>query len=226
MRPLLALGLLAHTDQTRYLATPIFGESFPPFYPSFHPVDVCIATSLAKGENTNWVRCDNIALVFQKLPAYFAETKNRLPSPKDGSVQAAHKTEFTFFEYMSQPEHLSILHDFNSLMQTVSSTTSSWLDFYAFEEEIIHGLEKSANAVLLVDIAGGLGHKLQELRLKFPNLPGRLFLQDLPKTIESADNTKKAFETITHDFLIPQPIQGTYVLNPPFTLRLLPRSPN
>lgn len=153
-------------------ATPIFGDSFPPFYPSFHPVDVCIATSLAKGENTNWVRCDNIAPVFQELPAYFAETKNRLPSPKDGPVQAAHKTEFTFFEYMSQPEHLSILHDFNSLMQTVSSTTSSWFDFYAFEEEIIHGLEKSANAVLLVDIAGGLGHKLQELRLKFLNLPG------------------------------------------------------
>lgn len=59
-----------------------------------------------------------------------------------------------------------------------------------------------------------------------PTFQGRLFLQDLPKTIESVDNTKKAFETITHDFLIPQPIQGTYDLNPPFTLRLLPRSPN
>lgn len=123
-------------------------------------------------------------------------------------MQTAHKTELTFFQYTCQPEHLSILDGFSNFMHSLNVTQSFWLDFYPFEEGIISASEKSTDAVLLVDIAGGLGHMLQDWWLKSPDLPGRLILQDLPKTIENADNTKKAFETIAHDFFTPQPIQG------------------
>lgn len=160
-------------------------------------------------------RCDVIAPVMLELPAYFTETKYRLPSTKDGPMQVAHKTELTYYEYVNQPEHSSILDDFSIFMQTFSPFPSYWLDLYPFEERIISGSEKSADAVLLVDIGGGNGHMLRGLRLKFPDLPGRLILQDLPKPIEDADNTKKAFEKIIYDFFTPQPIQGMS-LKPPF----------
>ena len=98
--------------------------------------------------------------------------------------------ELTFFKFMSQPEHLSILDDFNTFMRSLNVTQTFWLEFYPLEGGIISGSEKSADAVLFVEIAGGLGHRLQDLRPKFPDLPERLILRDLPKTIESADNTK------------------------------------
>lgn len=59
-------------------------------------------------------------------------------------------------------------------MHSLNVTQIFWLDFYPFEEGIISGSEKSTDAVLLVDITGGLGLMLQDLRLKFPDLPGRL----------------------------------------------------
>lgn len=159
-------------------------------------------------KDANLIRCDAIAPIFLELPAYLAENNYRLPSPKDGPVQTAHKTKLSFFEYLFQPEHLSNLNDFNNFMQLVSSFCPFWVEFYPFEERIISGSEKSADAVLLVDIGGGNGRMLQDLRLKFPGLPGRLILQDLPKTIEDADNTNEVFEKVAHDFFTPQPIQG------------------
>ncbi|KAJ6186900.1 hypothetical protein N7519_001808 [Penicillium mononematosum] len=44
----------------------------------------------------------------------------------------------------------------------------------------------SNDRVQLVDIGGGLGHDLAGLKRKFPNIPGRLVLEDLPDVIEHA----------------------------------------
>lgn len=64
--------------------------------------------------------------------------------------------------------------------------------------------------VLLVDIGGSLGHDLSEFRRKWPQVPGRLILQDLPKVVEQARSMDldPAIELMTHDFFTEQPIKG------------------
>ena len=155
-------------------------------------------------------RFDFIGPVFQTLPAYLAETQYRCPTEKCGPLQATYHTELSGFEYVMQPQNASVLKDFNLFMKgrREASGISSWLDFYPFRDRIISGSEESSQAVLMVDVGGGLGHGLQELRAKFPDLSGRLILQDLPKTIEQAEHIEGVFEPMAHDFLTPQPIQS------------------
>lgn len=56
----------------------------------------------------------------------------------------------------------------------------SWLDpgFYPVNERLIEQFNAKFGDILLVDVGGGLGHDLRELREKYPALPGKLVLQD------------------------------------------------
>ncbi|KAJ5197301.1 hypothetical protein N7449_007780 [Penicillium cf. viridicatum] len=61
----------------------------------------------------------------------------------------------------------------------------------------------------LVDIGGGLGHDLAGLKRKFPNLPGRLVLEDLPDVIEHAkESIEDGIEVVGYDMFTKQPLKG------------------
>lgn len=87
----------------------------------------------------------------------------------------------------------------------------SWLDPgfpYPVQTRLGDG---DANDVLFVDVGGGLGHDLRELRAKHPSLPGTLVLQDRAEVIASlgADsNSDSCFQAMAHDFFTPQPVVG------------------
>ena len=85
---------------------------------------------------------------------------------------------------------------------------ADWLDFFPFEKEILEGFDRGRDAVMAVDIGGGLGHEMLSLKKKFPNLPGKLIVQDLPRVIASIQDPNSAFEPMTHDFFTPQPVKG------------------
>ena len=64
--------------------------------------------------------------------------------------------------------------------------------------------------VLLVDVGGNRGHDLVELRAKYPDLIGKMILQDLPDVVahtsfEKDDN--RIIEAMPHDFFQPQPVR-------------------
>lgn len=85
---------------------------------------------------------------------------------------------------------------------------SSWCDqnFYPVAERIGQGL--NPEAPLLVDVGGGVGHDLRELRTKHPELTGLLVLQDQADVIKQAGQFEKGIEASVHDFFTPQPIKG------------------
>ena len=85
---------------------------------------------------------------------------------------------------------------------------SSWCDegFYPVTERIGQGI--NSEAPLLVDVGGGLGHDLRELRAKHPELSGRLVLQDQADVIKQVGNSEKGIELAVHDFFTPQPVKG------------------
>ena len=71
--------------------------------------------------------------------------------------------------------------------------------FYPMEERLGHDMDK--NGTFLVDIGGGLGHDLEELRLKHPGVRGRLVLQDKPEVIAQISKVSDSVDLTAHDFL-------------------------
>lgn len=80
-----------------------------------------------------------------------------------------------------------------------------WFEFFPVESRFG---STPADAPLLVDIGGGLGHDLAAFQARFPNLPGKLILQDLPVAIDDIKELSPNIERVKHNFFDPQPVRG------------------
>lgn len=143
----------------------------------------------------------------QPLPRYLATTGYKNPKdPQHLPFNLAFGPEL-FFEWL--PKHPEVLGSFQQWMTAQREGHTPWLDFYPFRQQVVEGFKhEDPGAVLLVDMGGGMGHEIEEIRRKFPSLPGRLVLQDLPSTIEKVESSD-VMEAMVHDFFTPQPIKGT-----------------
>ena len=86
------------------------------------------------------------------------------------------------------------------------------LQFFPIKERLLQGFaEHDANAVMLVDVGGGKGHEILELRKRMPNLLAKMIVQDRPEVIAGiSEQDKCSMEVMEHDFFTPQPIKGKY----------------
>ncbi|KAL9627062.1 MAG: hypothetical protein Q9204_006834, partial [Flavoplaca sp. TL-2023a] len=81
------------------------------------------------------------------------------------------------------PVHSQIFNDF---MATRRQGRQRWYDIYSVGQELSASLSNAdtytpgESNVLLVDVGGNRGHDLVELRAKYPDLVGKMILQDLP----------------------------------------------
>lgn len=68
-------------------------------------------------------------------------------------------------------------------------------------------------------VGGSMGHQCVAVRRKYPDLVGRVVLQDLPETIEKVKVSPlpgfEGTEIMAHDFFTPQPLRGVF---PPLSL--------
>lgn len=64
------------------------------------------------------------------------------------------------------------------------------------------------NSVLIVDVGGGKGHDLMSLKKMYPDLKGRMILQDISFVIKQAGVLPDGLESMVYDFFTPQPIIG------------------
>ena len=85
-----------------------------------------------------------------------------------------------------------------------------WIDPDCFpvEEVLGNGVSIEKNAVMLVDVGGSTGRDISAFHELYPQLPGRLVLQDLPAVIKEASNLPEGIEAMAHDFFTPQPVKG------------------
>jgi hypothetical protein len=97
---------------------------------------------------------------------------------------------------------------------------------YPVEDRLFSGAQGSTDAILIVDVAGGLGHDIQEFKKFYPHHPGvsypdqfryytltnstskKLVLQDLPVVIQDVKDIDPSIQLMAHDFLTEQPIKG------------------
>ena len=71
----------------------------------------------------------------------------------------------------------------------------------------------SDDEVLVVDIGGGAGHDLLGLRARYPDLKGRLVLQEMPYMVERIKREgacEGIVELMEHDFYEEQPVKGLF----------------
>jgi hypothetical protein len=84
-----------------------------------------------------------------------------------------------------------------------------WFDVAPFTQEVSPFNPERAH---FVDVGGSIGHQCARLKAKYPNLPGRIILQDLPETIKAA-RPIEGVEFMAHDFFKPQPVKGMFGLH-------------
>lgn len=114
------------------------------------------------------------------IPSYLKKINYRNPvNVADGPFQYAHDTQSTHFRWLAdRPEHSQ---RFNNSMKGCRERRRSWMDsgFYPVKERLQTGfMNDHLNSAFLVDIGGGLGHDLEELKAKHADLPGYLVLQE------------------------------------------------
>ena len=104
----------------------------------------------------------------------------------------------------------------NVYMSNFNEGHRVWSDLYPVEDRLGKGADTDANAVMMVDVGGGLGHQAAGLRKKFPQLPGRFVVQDLNALPPDSDRVA-GVEYEVHDFMKEQPIKGMSALAPEWT---------
>lgn len=91
------------------------------------------------------------------------------------------------------------------------STGSLAGDAYPFGEEL-GKLEIKDDDVAIVDVAGGQGHIMDEVRRHNPSIKGRLVVQDLASTLAAvATGPPSGVEFMPYDMFTPQPVRDAHV---------------
>jgi demethylsterigmatocystin 6-O-methyltransferase len=96
---------------------------------------------------------------------------------------------------------------FYRVMENLAASVPSWLDQIAFDQEFAQPSPSTPETILFVDIGGGLGHQCATMLMKYPNLVGRIILEDQPQVL-ALSAVAERIEKIPYDYLTVQPIQG------------------
>ena len=147
---------------------------------------------------------------FHGIPAYLKKSNYRNPNNiADGPFQYVHNTQNPFFVWLGErPQHFE---HFNNYMSGYRQGKRSWMDlgFYPVKARLENGSKKEEeDSVFLVDIGGGLGHDLEELKAKHADVSGSLVLQDRADVIAQTSKASAGIKLTVHDFFSPQPVKG------------------
>ncbi|RAL11829.1 putative O-methyltransferase [Aspergillus homomorphus CBS 101889] len=157
-----------------------------------------------------------IVPAMQSAPAYFQKRGYTCPfDPTDGLMQYAFRSKQTTFERIAADA--ALLRDFNTFMGNTMGARKYWVDWYPVQERILDGFveEGSKGKALLVDVGAGKGHDLLAFREKFPQVGGRLVLEDLPAVVDGLrgleGGVNAGIEMVPYDFFTEQPVVGARV---------------
>jgi len=189
LRFLVATGMIGEADVDRYEATNITRNLTIP--------------ALEAGINHTY---DIVGRSTMALPDFLQKTGYQNPSdPKHCPFQDAYHTEDNLFEWF--PKHPEDLDFFNLWMTGQREGRANWLDFFPLKDKLLDGFKGGDNAVMFIDVGGARGHEVEAIKTKFPDVPGKFVLQDLPDTIKQALPVPE-MQAVAHDFFTEQPIKG------------------
>lgn len=142
------------------------------------------------------------------LPRFLEQTKYQDMTDNNNTCwHSAYKTDQHVFMYMA--EHPEVAANFNIHMAQYLKDMSTWLSVFPVDKEVGNWKAKG-DEVLFVDMGGNIGHQCAALKAKYPEIGGRVILQDLPHAIGMALETPGVENTI-HDLMNQQPVKGMFI---------------
>ena len=145
---------------------------------------------------------------YQAFPEYLKEVNYQGENNGSHVFHKAFNTNLPAFVWLQQ--HPEKLQWFQQLMSVPRE--GDWLDVLPKPSK------KSADGeegVVFVDVGGGFGHQCARLTDKYPELKGRVILQDRPEVVAVAPLIP-GVKAEGHDFFTPQTVKGSY--NPIFSI--------
>ncbi|KAL5358189.1 O-methyl transferase B [Aspergillus floccosus] len=168
---------------------------------SFVANNVTRALQSPKGENFVEMYYQVLMPIFYELPKYLHKTSYADPSGNSRlPFHDVHNWEGDPFGYSDAFPDKGALADKH--MQFCGNNLTNWANVFALMDQ-----KTSPDDILFVDVGGGLGHQCARLRAHYPNLQGRMIVQDRKRVID-ARPPNKGVEKMVHDIFDPQPIQG------------------
>ena len=142
-----------------------------------------------------------------KLPEYLKKTGYRCPKDsRSGPLQYAFDTDTPSFDLFASQS--GVMENFNTFMTGVRGGRQSWVDWFPIEKQLLDDAADDEGAACMVDVGGGHGHNVIEVRDRFPSVPGRFIVQDLPSVIEEVGDSDARIETMGMNMFNPQPVKG------------------
>ncbi|KAI1756266.1 S-adenosyl-L-methionine-dependent methyltransferase [Xylaria castorea] len=150
-----------------------------------------------------------VAPAINTMPQFLRENKYaNMTSPALIPWYQSHDTTEPIFNWIN--ERPEVLKSFMGWMAGQRDGLPTFLSVVDFDAEFTKGAE--ASTPVLVDVGGSMGHQCIAVRRKYPELVGRVVLQDLPETVEKVKANPlpgfQGIEVMAHDFFTPQPLPG------------------
>lgn len=148
---------------------------------------------------------NNVGPCIREVPAFFeANGYQNVASAANTPGQKAFNTDLPLMAYMpSRPDIMPVVQ----AAMTAQPRGKPWFTVFPFAETAAKSV---AQGPVFVDVGGGFGHQAAELVGAFPELAGKVILQDQQAIISIIPHVAplhRGVEAQAHDFLAPQPVK-------------------
>ena len=145
---------------------------------------------------------------WNNLPAYLAmKNYQNQTDILDAAFHRAQHTNDLFITWLAAK--LDFQRSFLVYMSGFDEGRSSWMDFFPVEEEFGNRARQDQDAIMFIDVGGGIGHEAVAVKKRLPDLPDRFVVQDLLQIVEG-QKLDAYVDSMAHDFFTPQPLEGTH----------------
>ncbi|KAJ5115983.1 hypothetical protein N7456_000331 [Penicillium angulare] len=142
-----------------------------------------------------------------KTPEFLQKTNYQVPEDRfAGPMQHTYNTKLTTFEWLASD--VAVHERFHAFVEHVRDNRPFWVDWYPAQKTILDGYSGEANDALIVDIGAGSGRDMLAFKKKFPDVTGRVIIEDLPSVFDDVHYHDLGLEKIGYDVFSPQPIKG------------------
>ncbi|RAH86208.1 S-adenosyl-L-methionine-dependent methyltransferase [Aspergillus japonicus CBS 114.51] len=152
----------------------------------------------------------DLAPAILQTPAFLRDTHYQNPEDQSaGPIQYTYHTQMNSFEWLAN--HKAAHARFHAYVEGVREGQSDWVDWFPVQTRILDGYASKPSDPLIVDIAAGSGRDMLAFKRKFPDVAGRIIIQDLPAVFQDVHCQDLGLEKIEHDAFAPQPVVGARV---------------
>ena len=144
----------------------------------------------------------------QVLPQYLRNNKYQNKTGGYAAFNMSQNTDLAVFDWEKAEKREDLLKSYHNFMSLPRPT--EWFDVFPMHNA---GSLIAADKPVFVDVGGSTGHQCRRLLAKYPELKGRVVLEDLPQVIAVAQPID-GVEQIGCDIFKGQPVQGSLLSLP------------